>query len=175
MTEKKYKLRRAVGVPVDVVVQELQRHRATYGAVRPQAVVDDAEPEDAPLHPVFQWDEAKAANEFRLIQARNLVRAVHVVDDTGDDQGCAFVHVAKISDDRDEEEDERGGYLPIAEVVESPDLYAMAMTGLVQKLAEAQRSVEDLQRAAGDDKKRARRAERAGKKISEARTILAAE
>lgn len=51
--------------------------------LQPQIVVDESKPEEAPLHPVFEWDDELAANNYRVEQARNLVRAIRIVDETG--------------------------------------------------------------------------------------------
>lgn len=44
------------------------------GAVSPRDVVDAAKPNDSPLHPYFEWDDDKAADNWRLDQARRLLR-----------------------------------------------------------------------------------------------------
>lgn len=49
------------------------------GSVTPRVVVDDAESDQSPLHTLFEWDNVKAADEFRLEQARNLLRSLTVI------------------------------------------------------------------------------------------------
>lgn len=44
----------------------------------PEIVVDEARDKESPLHPVFEWDNKKAANEYRLVQARHLIRIAKV-------------------------------------------------------------------------------------------------
>lgn len=51
------------------------------GELRPRAVVDAAKKPDHPLHPHFEWDNKKAAERYRLGQARGLIRAIRRVDD----------------------------------------------------------------------------------------------
>jgi hypothetical protein len=50
------------------------------GGLDPKPVVDAARSSNHPLHPHFEWDDAKAAESFRLDQARNLISLVRVVD-----------------------------------------------------------------------------------------------
>ena len=57
---------------------ELERIYETNGVLTPEAVVDDARPDDAPLHSHFEWDDALAGEQYRLVQARHLIRAVTV-------------------------------------------------------------------------------------------------
>lgn len=54
---------------------------AAGGRLTPNAVVDSARSENHPLHPHFEWDDALAAESYRLDQARNIIRMVRVVDD----------------------------------------------------------------------------------------------
>lgn len=141
MQREQYKLRRRVaGVSAEVVVAELERHHAAYGGIYAERVVDDARPEDAPLHPAFEWNDGKAAEEYRLYQARTLIRAVHVVLPDGEDGGCVFVNVTTPEQER--------VYLPVAEVVHDADLFQVALQSLLRKLDEAQRAVDALRRAA---------------------------
>lgn len=46
------------------------------GRLTPDAVVDDARDPRSPLHDQFEWDDAKAAHQYRLEQARELIRTV---------------------------------------------------------------------------------------------------
>lgn len=52
-------------------------HRHCEG-FRAEDVVEAARPETAPLHPYFEWDDAVAAELFRVEQARGLVRSIEV-------------------------------------------------------------------------------------------------
>lgn len=65
-----------LGVPVEVAAQEITRITTRDGGATPKVIVDEARPEEAPLHPAFEWDDSKAGELFRLGQARNLVRAI---------------------------------------------------------------------------------------------------
>lgn len=49
------------------------------GAVSPQAVLDAAKPKNSPLHKLFDWDDAAAAEAHRLNQARQLIRVAVVM------------------------------------------------------------------------------------------------
>lgn len=46
------------------------------GQISPAAVLDAARSEDSVLHQFFEWDESKAAEAFRLVQASALIREV---------------------------------------------------------------------------------------------------
>lgn len=70
-------------------------------------VVKAARRESHPLHPRFEWDDRKAANEHRLYQARHLIASVYVERTTASGEEIqvqAFAHVR---------EDRGGGYRPV--------------------------------------------------------------
>lgn len=48
------------------------------GSVTPELLVDDARAEDSPLHSCFEWDDGRAAEKFRLDQARLVLRSIVV-------------------------------------------------------------------------------------------------
>lgn len=47
---------------------------ANAGVLTPALVVDTARDPGHPLHPKFEWDDAKAGEEYRRVQARTLIR-----------------------------------------------------------------------------------------------------
>lgn len=57
---------------------ELMSVRAAYGALTPPLVVEAARSPQHPLHARFEWDDSIAAEAYRLVQARELIRAVRV-------------------------------------------------------------------------------------------------
>lgn len=60
---------------------ELERIREETGTLTPQGIVDESKPEEAVLHPEFDWDDEHAANEWRKEQARNIVQTLRVVEE----------------------------------------------------------------------------------------------
>ena len=62
----------------DEVLAELEAIRAAHdGLLRAEDVVDFARDPDTVLHKRFTWDDNEAAERFRLMQARQVIR-VHV-------------------------------------------------------------------------------------------------
>jgi hypothetical protein len=57
------------------VINELERiAKARHGELRVQDVVEAARPAASPLHSWFNWDDTEAAHQWRLQQARQLIR-----------------------------------------------------------------------------------------------------
>lgn len=66
------------------------------GELTPQDVVDDARNNNSPLHSFFEWNNTKAAEAYRLQQARGLIRAVVAVYTSPDKPARrmkAYVHI----------------------------------------------------------------------------------
>lgn len=90
---------------------------ARIASVKPltaEAIVDESKAEDAPLNPIFEWDNEKASHEWRKQQARvmlgNLVTVQ--IDDTSVEATRAFINVSR-SD---------GEYVGMDIVVRTPSL-----------------------------------------------------
>lgn len=80
----------AVGMHLEMLREKFK------GELTPNDVVDDARNHNSPLHSFFEWDDTEAAQQWRLQQARGLIRAVVaiIVDDKEPARRIqAFVHV----------------------------------------------------------------------------------
>ncbi len=129
---------RVAGVKPERAVSELARISDDHdGRLNPTDVVEAARPKVAPLHPAFEWSDSKAAEQYRLIQARQLIRAVIVVsDDVDEAPRPIYVHV------------ERDNYQPVDVVVREADLYELALSELQAKFSSAERALRELREAA---------------------------
>lgn len=70
-------------IPAQTAGEEISRIRKERGSFfTPEDVVTESEPEDAVLHPEFEWDDKRAAVEYRKEQARHLVDHVVVIEES---------------------------------------------------------------------------------------------
>jgi len=95
--------------------------RQRQGVLTPQIVVEDARPKNSVLHDRFTWDDAEAAEAYRLDQARDLIRSVRVqyVEHDGQISSTrAFVNI-----DRPPKRE----YVPVEEVRDDPVLTEIAL------------------------------------------------
>lgn len=84
------------GVDAQTAGEELNRIYEQNGRLEPAKIVDESRSETAPLHSCFEWDNDKAAEKYREVQAANIVRAIVTVVDKDDgtaDTARAFVTV----------------------------------------------------------------------------------
>lgn len=60
------------------------------GNLTPTALVDASRAEDAPLHGAFEWDDAVAAECYRVEQAKYIIRSIEVHVEQVDEPVRAF-------------------------------------------------------------------------------------
>lgn len=129
------------GVAAEHTYEELMRITdKNEGVLSPRAIVDESKPADAVLHPAFEWNNARAADSWRLHQARQIARSVYIVEPATDEapkqEAPAFFHI------------QRSEYRPTEQVIRRPDLFEQAIEQLHQKFAAAERAIKELERAA---------------------------
>lgn len=66
-------------IPAEVAGAELQRIYTDRGQLTPGAIVEESRAATAVLHSAFEWDDEAAAERFREVQARQIVRSVVLV------------------------------------------------------------------------------------------------
>jgi hypothetical protein len=64
---------------ITTAIAEHLRFLEQNGRLTPSRVVEDAKRPESPLHKLFDWDVQKAAEQFWLDRARDVIRAVKVV------------------------------------------------------------------------------------------------
>lgn len=115
---------------VQQVVQELYDQT---GAVKPGALVEAARPKESPAHPGFTWNDKKAAEQYRLEEARRWIRVV-VVKPAPDEQAERMVHVpVVVQQEAEAPKSKEGEYKPISIVAESADEYVRARNEVLAK------------------------------------------
>lgn len=102
--------------------EELERIRTwNNGRLEAKAVVEASADPGAPLHGAFEWNDRKAADGFRVEQAKYLIRSIGVVVDQSDDEARpirAFVSVMR---------DEDRSYTSTAHALADPELRAQVV------------------------------------------------
>jgi hypothetical protein len=88
------------------------------GACAPYCLVEEAQDETSPLHPLFTWDETTAAVRWRTHEARRVINSLTVNVERGGEvvTAPAFISVGHTVKTQDAGE----GYRPISVVVETP-------------------------------------------------------
>ena len=96
-------------------IEELEKIRLDHGGVlRAADVVEFARNPRTALHARFTWDDSRAAHEYRLSQARELIRVVISVHPAINKPTRVYVSV-------ESDRKKGGGYRTMNEVMTNPD------------------------------------------------------
>lgn len=99
MSNTRYGFRRGRSAPVtaQAIGEEMERLGANDLPVAPTELVEVSRPEDAPLHPAFEWNDERAAELYRVDQARSLIRSVVVVPNEEEEEDGSPIQIAFVS------------------------------------------------------------------------------
>lgn len=128
---------------ISKALTELYRAR---GEVTATSVLESAKRKNSPLHGCFEWDDQKAGHEYRLIQARKLIRA-YPVEVAGKKE--RLVHVPAVESAGRAE----GKYVTLADLKDDDVEYERAYAAANNDLQSALRRVNELRRLAKNDEK----------------------
>lgn len=104
----------------ELIVRELERIAADHdGILQPETVVNTARDPKSPLHGWFQWDDSEAAKQWRLQQARQLIRVAVTYEQVAPDKRIAHRVFVSVSTDRQED---GGGYRLTSAVLNNEEL-----------------------------------------------------
>ncbi len=140
---KKYSFTKGYRCPVsaEIVGSEIERITERDGVVKTTVLLDEARPYDSPLHPIPEWDDQIAAEEYRKNQIRRLVRAVRVEVQTETAGKKVDAPVVIHSP-------HGGGYYSPDAIKNDIDLFESALSSALAKLRSAQSAVSTLERLA---------------------------
>lgn len=125
----------------DAIRKELARLQRD-GVIRPVDVVEVARDESSPLHGCFQWDDSEAAHQYRLVQARNLLRVYVNVEDRKSDPVQAFV---SLTSDRVKP---GGGYRVLTDVMNDDAMREQLLQDAFVQFRNMRRKYQHLQKLA---------------------------
>jgi hypothetical protein len=113
----------------------------SVGRLTPEAVLHDARKATSPLHPFFEWDDAKAAKQHRLAQAGHLIRCVTVVLEEQQEQEQprtirAFLPIEAV--------DESRSYVPTLKALGDADMRKQVLAQAHSELGAVARKYREL-------------------------------
>ena len=128
------------------VGQELER---LGEAIDAPIVVEKARNKKSVLHSYFEWDDSAAAEEYRLVQARELIRSLVVVVENKKQPDepitiRAYEHVS-MGDDASP----KMAYIPITKVLCDDDLREQVITRLYNTIVEAEETTKKYEHLIG--------------------------
>lgn len=100
------------------------------GLVTARAVVDVARPTESPIHDEFEWNDEVAGQSWREETARRMMRSIVVITLPVEDRPALspvrLLHNVTTAEGR--------GYMPLARVLSSDDLWGQVVADIVRDL-----------------------------------------
>jgi hypothetical protein len=96
---------------------EINRIYMEYGALTPNLVVEVAKNPKSVLHHLFEWDNAKAGESFRVAQARAIITSVkvNIITETRKISAVSYVRDPRLASDQQ-------GYISVGTLKTDKDL-----------------------------------------------------
>jgi uncharacterized protein (DUF2344 family) len=124
---------------------ELEQIRAAAGGILyPKHVVDFARNENTELHSHFEWEDSIAAENWRIWQARQIIKVVVTIIPTVNEPIAAQVYVSMKQDRYDDASGLKGGYRSTVEVLSTPVLRITLLEEALEDLAQWQKKYQSL-------------------------------
>ncbi|QCI93376.1 hypothetical protein [Novosphingobium sp. EMRT-2] len=117
-----------ISVDPQAAGDELERIRVRHnGRLEPEWVVHTAKAAKNPLHDLFEWDDNVAAQNYRVDQARGIIRSIEVVVEAAEERKPmrAFVSVVQ---ERDR------SYTSVVHAMSDPDLRKQVLRAALTEL-----------------------------------------
>lgn len=106
------------GVKADVIYKTIKTiMKQNGGTVLPEQLILAAKPKSSPLHGCFTWNDTLAAQKYREVEARYILRNIVIIADNEDEEITtrALVNVS--------DEDDQSCYATIQTVLADDDMY----------------------------------------------------
>lgn len=133
----------SAGIAARDAYDEIERIREKHGGqVSPQDLVAESKGSDAVLHPYFEWSQRKAADEFRLLQARRLMRSLVVVYAERPDSPTRAYEISVKKDRKDPVS--RTIYVTSESAMKSPEVRDRLITEAIRAMMEFKRRFQVL-------------------------------
>jgi len=66
-------------ISAQIVGEEFEHIKNRYGKLKPEFIIESAIKKTSPIHSFFKWDDKKAAEQYRLQQASQLINSIRIV------------------------------------------------------------------------------------------------
>lgn len=132
----------------------LNIYKKTGGDLTADSVVTEAKDKSNPLHKCFEWNNTKAGHQYRLEQARGLIRCIVIKKEINNEQKevRAFVNIK-----RDEQGElslspfakGRSTYMPLNDAMKNPVLAKYTVDMAARDLESVMSKYDDLKELSG--------------------------
>jgi hypothetical protein len=113
--------------------------------ISPEKVVEAAKPKTSPLHDYFTWEDGEAAHQWRLEQARHLIRVVVDIIELPDKSQREVRVFVSLPSDRNSE----GGYRVMSRVLDDEEKKKEMLEDAMRELIRFREKYDMLKELAG--------------------------
>ena len=134
---------RKYAVSANIVGKEVEQIEKNQGEVTSKSLVDAARPEDSALHKLFEWDDAKAAESYRLHEAGKILCALSIVreDTPGPTVVRAYMNIA---DEADNPTRRTGTFINTQDAFKDKEKRSLILRVAIRELKEMRRKYDTL-------------------------------
>lgn len=129
------------GTKIAAAASALEAINKTKGKLTPTLVVEAAKSKSSPLHGYFTWENNKAAQNYRLLEASMLIRTVRIRVSSGENQITAPAYMLPVRG--------HGNYLPTETVIQSEELTSAMMSIARTELAAFKKKYGRIEKLSG--------------------------
>lgn len=140
----KWKEHAAFRIDVDpsVVGKRFEYIEKTRGKLVPATVLEDAQDTKSPLHELFEWNNTRAAEQYRIQQAGYLIRSLEVVVKTGKSEERPVRAYVSVSEDKERH------YEPIVSALTDPKYRNQVLDRAFKEFEAFERKYKDFEELA---------------------------
>ncbi|MBQ9527069.1 MAG: hypothetical protein IJR68_05605 [Fretibacterium sp.] len=127
-------------IPAQEAGEYLEKLEERDGCITAQSLLEESRPENAPLHRCFEWDDAKAAELYRLKQARFIISNLTVEISETEIKPRGFVSVSETR--------ETGRFVSISRAMSTPEMKGQVLRNALDELLNFRKKYSGLQELA---------------------------
>lgn len=135
-----YKWKYPMAVSAEAAGKELEKMEQKHGHISPEIVLDESREKKAVLHGLFEWDDKKAAEKYRLTQAGGIIRNLVVVLDEQKSQEPVRAYVNVVP----EQPARRGEFINIASAMMNESTRELTLEQAKRELKEFEKKYSNL-------------------------------
>jgi hypothetical protein len=121
---------RKFGVSADIVGAEMEKIEKRDGEVTNRSLLEAGRPEDSALHGLFEWNDGKAAELYRLKQATDVITHIAIkVDGKPEEPYRAYVNI-KLSDGQTES----GRFINVQSAMENEETRKIVLSAALAEM-----------------------------------------
>lgn len=138
---------RKFGVSADIVGAEMEKIEQRDGEVTSRSLLEAGRPEDSPIHTLFEWNDGKAAELYRLKQATDVITHITVV--VPEENQKPYRAYVNIVEEKEGEQKQTGRFINIQTAMENPETRRIVLDAALAEMRRFQAKYSKYQELAG--------------------------